>query len=316
MKPIQTTFALALGTLVFAACAVPATDGESAPEETGEARQAATPTCVTIQRGGAGDVADALINPTAPSKNYGTSGSLSVGQAIGGTPRETLIKFDLSPVPAGRAIASATATLTNLIEFDARATTRAHRVSAAWSESTVTWDSHNGARLPAVEGTFPPGATTSADLTSIVQQWHSGAVPNHGLLLERDYTGGDTFASSEVPETADRPKLEVCYCPAGFSGPSCDIDASHTVDILLHCGINSPTLQTFSAAAGCQNLSINSVIQGPSYAVPHNGATVTIYEGFDCTGGSITISGQINFCFTAYSNGHGMNDNARSLIVQ
>ncbi len=315
MKPVQTTIALLLSTLAFAACAVPATDSESGPEGVGEAQQALAPTCVTIQRGGAGNVADAVLNPVAPGKNYGTSGSLSVGQAVGGTPRESLIRFDLSPIPAGRAIASATATLTNLVEYDVQAPTYAHRATAAWSESTVTWDSFNGARLAAVEGTFQPGATTSADITSVVQQWHSGAVPNHGLLLERDYTGGATFASSEIPDAADRPSLEVCYCPAGFSGPSCDVDQSHTVDILLHCSFGSPLLQTV-AAGGCTNLSDGAIFNGPSLAIPNNGATVTVFEGSNCTGGSLTITSPVNFCFTNYDNGHNMNDNARSVLVQ
>lgn len=216
---------LSLSTLLVG-CSVSAT-GES-DEHVGEAHQAASPTCLTIQASGSGAEADdAVLNPVSPDKNYGTSGSLSVGQAVGGTPRQSLLKFNLSSVPAGAPIISATATLTTLLEFDAQAPTEAHRVTAPWSESSVTWNSFNGAYSSAVEGTFAPGATTSADLTSLVASWQGGTVPNHGIFLDRDHTGGTTFASSEAP-AAQRPKLDVCYCPVGTSGPTCDVTVAQT----------------------------------------------------------------------------------------
>ncbi|MFT3769317.1 MAG: DNRLRE domain-containing protein [Minicystis sp.] len=173
--------------------------------------------CVTIQRGVAGGVADALISFTAPDKNFGASGSLSTGEQSGGDPRETLLRFDLSPVPAGVSIVSAQATLTRLLGFGAQNPTNAHLATAAWSESSVTWNSFGGAFSPAVAATFPPGATTTADLTAAVRGWYGGAIPNNGLLLERDLTGATTFASSETP-AAQRPRLDVCYVPGPCTG--------------------------------------------------------------------------------------------------
>jgi hypothetical protein len=93
---------------------------------------------------------------------------------------------------------------------------RAHRITAPWSESTVTWDSFAGAFSANVEATFPAaaaGTSATADLTALVQAWVSGSSTNDGLLLERDL-GSTVFASSEyalVP--SDRPQLTVCYVP-------------------------------------------------------------------------------------------------------
>jgi hypothetical protein len=176
------------------------------------------PVCVTIERGLFGDVADALINSGtgtdgSQDASYGSSNSLTASVSPSGQ-RQALLRFDLSSIPGGATISSATATLDVLLYGGAPV--RAHRATAPWSESTVTWASFAEAYLPQVEAIFPavngslPGGTpTTADLTAIVQAWVSGAAPNDGLLLERDL-GSTVFASSEYLQ-ASRPKLDVCY---------------------------------------------------------------------------------------------------------
>ncbi len=178
-----------------------------------------TPTCVTVQRGaGGGAVADALINSGggadgSQDTNYGGSVSLTAS-VVSSTERYALARFDLSPVPSGALVTSATATLYVLL--NGGAPVRAHQVTAPWSESTVTWASFAGAFSASVEATFPAanaGTSVTADLTALAQSWASGALPNDGILLERD-AGSTVFASSEytvVP--GDRPQLAVCYVP-------------------------------------------------------------------------------------------------------
>lgn len=209
--------------------------GTKGVERLSTARSASSSTCTTIQRGVlTSGVSDALINPTVPGKNYGSSGSLSVGQAVGGTPRESLIRFDLSTLPANISITSAIATLTTIVTFDAQAPTRVHRVTAPWTESAVTWSSFAGAFSPTVEASFPVGsigAGTTADLTALAQGWYAGTIPNHGVLLERDYTGGTTFASSEA-SAAQRPALQVCYT----AGPSCTDATQNGNETDVDCG--------------------------------------------------------------------------------
>ena len=174
---------------------------------------AANPTCITIQRGGGGVVADALIGSHNLAKNFGKSGALSVGSAEVGL-RQSLLRFDLAAVPAGATITSAAVTL-DVLRYGGGAV-RAHRITAPWSEASVTWTSFGGAFLPQVDATFPIGSPTSADLQALVQAWVSGSLPNHGILIERDLDGTTVFASSEE-SPAKRPRLDVCYTPAVVS---------------------------------------------------------------------------------------------------
>ncbi len=174
---------------------------------------AANPTCITIQRGGGGVVADALIGNDRPAKNFGSSGALSVGSTPAGL-RQSLLRFDLAAVPAGATITSAAVTLDVLLYGGGAV--RAHRITAPWSEASVTWTSFGGAFLPQVDATFPIGSPTSADLQALVQAWVSGSLPNHGILIERDLDGTTVFASSEE-SLAKRPRLDVCYTPAVVS---------------------------------------------------------------------------------------------------
>lgn len=113
------------------------------------------PVCVSIQRGLSGIVEDALLNSGTGSdgsinKNYGSSCSLSTSSDSLGGQRQALLRFDLSSIPPGATITSAAATLNVLLGGGAPA--RAHRITAPWSESIVTWASFAGAFSPTVEG--------------------------------------------------------------------------------------------------------------------------------------------------------------------
>jgi hypothetical protein len=184
----------------------------------------AAPTCVTIRRGTSGAVADAGLSAYDWSKNYGASASMATG-LVSGTARESLVRFDLSTIPAHATIASAKMTLTAWLVSGAVEPVNVHRAPVPWSESTVTWDTFTGAYSPAVEGSLSAaasGAVASADLTRLVQSWVDGAVPNDGVVLERGFAGSTAFYTSEynAPATdaatlAKRPRLDVCYVAPG-----------------------------------------------------------------------------------------------------
>jgi hypothetical protein len=184
----------------------------------------AAPVCVILQRGTSGNVADALIAEVGdgPDKNYGSSSSLATGGAPGNQ-RQALIRFDVSSIPSGATITSATATL-NVLLFGG-APTRAHPITTSWLESTVTWESFGGTFAAMPVATFPTGTPTSADLKSVVQGWVDGSIVNDGILLERDLTGSTVFCSSECPK-AQRPRLDVCYlvgpCAGQPDGTACN----------------------------------------------------------------------------------------------
>src|SRR5690349_14369786 len=116
-------------------------------------------------------VADAYIRQFDPDRtlgiDYGSEPSLVSG-ALGSRAqfeiRRTLLRFDLSQVPAGAVVNSATLNMTVVMvplspvnsTFDIR------RVLQTWSEGGVSWNSRSGAGTP----WQVPGATGSADSSS------------------------------------------------------------------------------------------------------------------------------------------------------
>ena len=223
--------------------------GSAAGEPVGAAQQAIT-TCITIQRGTHGTVEDALISDISgkSDKNYGDSGSLTASIDATGV-REGLVQWDVSEIPAGSVIASATASFTKLLNGGAPLSI--HDVTAPWSEATVTYDSFNQAFDSSVAATLADVPAPSADVTALVQGWVDGSSANHGILIDRAADGLTVLASSEVADVTQRPKLDVCYdpppdhcapnpcqnggtcqdnptgytctCPTGFSGTDCEI---------------------------------------------------------------------------------------------
>jgi hypothetical protein len=204
----------------------------------GEAKQALTPTCITIRRGTAGAVADAQIANTLPPKNFGDIAVGNSGQ-VGGTARQLLLQFDLGAIPGGATITNAHVTLSET--STGAATVNVHRVLAPWTESTVTWQSLGGAFSPTTTVSFSNAAAYPIfDLTALVQSWVSGSAPNNGVLLEQAGTASTAYKTSETANVNDRPSLSVCYtplaCPAGLG--NCDGNAANGCEASLNTNVN------------------------------------------------------------------------------
>jgi hypothetical protein len=175
------------------------------------------------------------------------------GQASDENNRRGLLAFDLSPIPAGSTVESATLKLhmsgTNL---DA-ASVELHRVLANWGEGGSDAPGGEGIGAAALSGdatwlhTFLPGSTwtsaggdfaaaasavqsiggegsyewSSAELAADVQDWIDNPSSNFGwLLLGDESTPGSTkrFDSRENPATEFRPVLTVAYVPVPEPG--------------------------------------------------------------------------------------------------
>ncbi|MHC4119998.1 MAG: DNRLRE domain-containing protein [Planctomycetota bacterium] len=124
-----------------------------------------------------------------------------------------------SPVPC--IPADATIDSAHLLIYASAAggqTVRAHRITAPWAETDVTWNSFAGSYDTAVEGSFVADSVGwhSVDVTTLVQQWAFGVYPNYGLLLEQG-AGNTTYLSSEYATAELRPVLEICYTTSGGS---------------------------------------------------------------------------------------------------
>jgi hypothetical protein len=176
----------------------------------------------------------------------GLSPYLSVNTGLSWGTQRTLINFNLSSVPAGVTLDSATLTLyATPPNWGGNNTPgkpmEIYRVTSAWAEDQVTWNS----RLTGINWTAPGGdyvgttgdkdvspyATDSSkplanapvqwDITSLVSWWRDNPSENFGLMLLSYPGNGLVFWSSEYGTAALRPELEIQYSvpPAGATAP-------------------------------------------------------------------------------------------------
>lgn len=180
---------------------------------------ACTETCTTIQRGLNGSVEDAHIADDKPTKNYGSSQSLSTG-VVGAGNRVGLVKFDLSGISF--VPTRATLTLTGLLFGGTQ--TAVGIALAPWSEATVDYNGMGANVYPYIYPLAPvsPGQAASVDVTEYVQYWVYGYLPNDGFALADAEGGLTTWNSSEAPNVADRPSLDVCYMPGPCAEDVCN----------------------------------------------------------------------------------------------
>ncbi|WP_437910140.1 DNRLRE domain-containing protein [Sorangium sp. So ce327] len=181
--------------------------------------------CTTVQRGaGPAGVADVVLWQNAPTWNDGANVALSSGTSASGGIRRSLLRFDLSGLPSNAEVVSANLSLSQIYKADT-STVRVHRVTSAWAEFTATWGSFGESFDPAIVASFTGGGAAgvrSSDLTALARAWVSGEAENHGVLIEEDPVVRSEFKSSERPEIASRPKLDVCYvtCDDGIQNGS------------------------------------------------------------------------------------------------
>jgi len=159
-----------------------------------------------------------------------------------------LIQFDLSTIPGDAQIVSATLSLWAIQDYSLNARTlRAYRALKPWLEGTgngtadtgngatwitydgvANWDGSGASSDSDVEDAYigsvnMPAGTNAGTVTATqhdivlspdaIQDWVSGAMENHGLLLRMDTENNDRwgFASSDNATAEIRPRLVVVY---------------------------------------------------------------------------------------------------------
>ncbi len=167
--------------------------------------------CVSLRRGAFGGVQDSFVEGPTTGWAYGAYPYL-ITSASAVQPATAVLAYDLSFIPAGSSVISATLSLSYAWK-PAGSVVTVHSVNGAWEESTLHGGGFSGTS-PAVEASLTTLAQTdafvTADLTSLVQGWVDGAQPNHGVALV-DGSNRTDFRASEYPDAARRPKLDVCY---------------------------------------------------------------------------------------------------------
>ena len=197
--------------------------------------------------------------PTGDSRMYfsntnwseGASGYLSVYDDGAGNSQRTVVQFDLSGLPGGLSVASATLTLYPRWAGTSQTgnPVEVYRVTSSWTEgggppdytlTGVNWayrdagtsnpwttpgvDNAGTTGLPlaspyASDSTFPGyDVPQNFDVTLLAQQWYGGTYPDYGFMLRPNGTSGLHWYSREEGGTSLGPKLviELIPEPASF----------------------------------------------------------------------------------------------------
>jgi hypothetical protein len=204
------------------------------------ASQALTPyrTCViTATPATTTAVVDASVRQATPTTNVGTVTTNDIASALAAN-RRLYIRFDLtvcSPaIPSSAAVSLATVRLYASALPAACRTIDLFRVTASWTESTITWNSQpfgttlNNPASGSASGSFNAGTpggcqnlTTGAYIvganpTTDVAAWVAGTATNFGWMLRDDVESSttartETVSAKDLGTLAQAPQLVITY---------------------------------------------------------------------------------------------------------
>ncbi len=163
------------------------------------------------------DQADTFINGSGASKtkNFGGNESLQVSPTT-----STLIRFDLSTLPAGTTAADvekATALLwVNTV--NAGGNIMVQPVTSAWSELGVTYNTQPGVGAPLPAITIPAVYQYLViDVTAVVKAWLTTPGTNNGLELVA--VGSTSLQLDSKENNGNTPTLDITLFNDGAAGP-------------------------------------------------------------------------------------------------
>lgn len=157
-------------------------------------------------------VADSWLKSADDNANFGSDTNLR-NKKKSNDHRQTIVRFDLTSLPANLDIVTATLHLYVTSRDGTGNPVEIYWIDSAWIENWASWDFEgndyddhllHGSFTPSTEGYF------SANLTRLVRKWVSGAVPNYGMrFISTSNDNESVYASRETATTAQRPRLEV-----------------------------------------------------------------------------------------------------------
>ncbi len=186
---------------------------------------------IDIQPDGASGI-DNRLQQSSPSTNNGNTDDITIGGAPSSV---SVIKFDLTAIPSGATIVSATVTFTSR-NVSAAQSCSLYPIKAAnsgWTELGSTWNTINGvtpwagvngcgsagvdydASAAATWTSSAAGAGGVADTAtfsaSVISGWVAAPATNYGLVLRGSTASSTLYSSSDSSTAAWRPKLSVTY---------------------------------------------------------------------------------------------------------
>lgn len=170
-------------------------------------------------------VADATVLQGYPGINFGGVNDMWVGYdhclSPNGAISRSLLRFDLSAIPAGTQISSARLylDLINSCDIGSRThTATVYRASASWSAGAVTWNNKPGYAEAYDSRAITSGAWGwySFDVTNLVRGWVNGSFPNYGMMVRGPESSDNTsarlgFGTVEQSGTTYDPYLSITY---------------------------------------------------------------------------------------------------------
>jgi hypothetical protein len=207
---------------------------------------AATGATLTLQPDPTAGIDNMVAEGGQAANNYGTN-TLLYNQNNAGTQTYNPYKFDLSSIPAGSTITSATMTLWTY-STSGSGNLNIYRILAAnsaWTEAGSTWNyavasstrwagdtgndggsdaggsvsgtDHSSTLMGSVALTNGEAANTQKDITLNTTEFATMFANNYGLYARKDSGGYGIFYSSDyTTDTTKRPKLVVNYTTSSF----------------------------------------------------------------------------------------------------
>ncbi len=188
---------------------------------------------------------DTFVASASQVQNYGALAQISSNsQSNGG--EHPLIRFNLSSIPAGATVLSATFDMYYIsTKTSSTETLRVHRALRNWTETGATWRTYDGVNSWTTPGgDYDPTVASSAiltgavnvwiswNMTALVQGWVSGTYPNQGMILESPPAPGNNerqFASSDAASPALRPRLTIVYAASDLGASTESVSAAAPV---------------------------------------------------------------------------------------
>lgn len=205
-------------------------------------------TSVTLQDGlnGYTGTIDTELNTYNRTTNYGSDTTLNLD--IYGRSKD-LFKFDVSSIPSGSIINSATFNLYVIVTNNNGGANwlDLYKLNSLWTEGGATWinsqanvswgvagmasgvDYASTAETSPNVGYTPTNEWIAFPITNLVQSWVNGSTPNNGFVLSTDGGPRINAASSENGTVSFRPKLTIDYTAPGTtsSTPTPEIGRAH-----------------------------------------------------------------------------------------
>jgi len=181
-------------------------------------------------------IEDTYANSGDPCANYGSDNGFCSGKS-GSSIYRAYLKFDLSGIPAGNVVTSATLRIDNGFVSDPAPELDVSRISDRWDESTVTWNDQPGdVYTPGPPGPIVPNRSLVSDDTTTwdVTEDVDGDYVDDGFYSlkivssdENSYRSACFFSKDTgVPDWA--PTLEIEYMPI-FGGGAGEPDDPYQI---------------------------------------------------------------------------------------